>query len=330
MRILITGGAGFIGSNLLLHWARRYPEDDLLNLDKLTYASDLTFLQSLDGNPRYRFAKVDLCDRDAVRQALDDYRPEGVVHLAAESHVDNSIAGPAAFVAANVVGTFNLLDEVRRQWSGVPATSRRFLHVSTDEVYGSLGPQGAFTETSRYDPRSPYSATKAASDHLVAAYGHTYGIDVAITNCSNNFGPHQHNEKLIPTIIRTALKREPIPVYGQGTNVRDWLYVADHCDALDAVFHRGRSGERYNIGARNEWRNLDLVHAICAELDGLVSPMPKGGFAALIRFVADLPGHDLRYAIDPSKVERELGWRSTGVFHEQLRHTIHWYLERSR
>lgn len=328
MKILVTGGAGFIGSNLVLYLLEQHADWEILNLDKLTYASDLSYLREAEDSPRYRFEKVDLVDRQALREVLRDFRPEGVFHLAAESHVDKSIKGPEPFVLSNVVGTFNLLDECRQMWEGDEGAweRNRFLHVSTDEVYGTLGEEGAFKETTPYAPNSPYSATKAGSDFLVRAYHHTYGMNTVTTNCSNNFGPRQHDEKLIPTVIRTALAHDHIPVYGKGENVRDWLYVGDHCRALDLVYRQGRPGETYNVGGDNEWKNIDLVKKICRLLDELTDDRPDGGYESLISFVTDRPGHDYRYAIDASKIKSELGWKSAGDFDSKLRETLRWYL----
>ena len=324
-RVLVTGGCGFIGSNLVHHLLREHPGWEVVNVDSLTYAADPANLAGLESEPRYSFSKTDITDRDAVRNLIAEVRPDGIFHLAAESHVDNSIRGPEQFVLTNVLGTFNLLEEARRAWGGGPG---RFLHVSTDEVYGSLGPEGAFVEESRYEPNSPYSASKAGSDHLVRAWHHTYGMDVVTTNCSNNYGPRQHREKLIPTVIGSALAGRPIPVYGAGANVRDWLYVGDHCQALDRVFRTGRAGETYLIGGRNEWRNLDLVRTICRLLDEEVGNGPEGSYATLITFVADRPGHDARYAVDPSKIDRELGWAPATSFEDGLRETVRWYAAR--
>jgi len=328
-RILVTGGAGFIGSNLVLHLMKTYPEYHLCNLDKLTYASDLTFLDQVKDNPNYSFKQIDITNRQDVRSLIREFRPDGVFHLAAESHVDNSISGPEPFIMSNVVGTFNLLEELRLWWKEQNLfDTARFLHVSTDEVYGSLGATGFFTEQTPYAPNSPYSASKASSDMLVRAYHHTYGMNVVTTNCSNNYGPHQHDEKLIPTVIRTALAGKPIPIYGKGDNVRDWLFVEDHCRALDAVFQKGRAGETYNIGGHNEWTNIDLVQKICTLLDELVGDGPDGNYANLISFVTDRPGHDKRYAIDPTKIETELGWRNTQSFEDEMRKTLAWYINR--
>ncbi len=324
-RIMVTGGCGFIGSNLIVYLLAKHPDWEVTNVDALTYAADPKNLAGVESNVRYKFRKVDITDRDAVRGVIEECDPEGIFHLAAETHVDNSIAGPAQFIQTNFVGTYNLLEEGRRYWQGVERGGR-FLHISTDEVYGSLNADSAaFTEDSPYAPNSPYSASKAGSDHLVRSWHHTYGMDVVTTNCSNNYGPRQHREKLIPTVITSALARRPIPVYGAGENVRDWLYVEDHCDALDAAFSRGRSGETYLIGTRNEWRNIDLVRSICRLLDEEVGDGPDGGYASLITFVTDRPGHDLRYAVDPSKTERDLGWRPTTSFDDGLRQTVRWY-----
>jgi len=328
--LLVTGGAGFIGSNLVLHILAATGEP-VVNLDKLTYAGNPDNLDALRGDARHTFVQGDICDRALVRRLLAEHRPRAILHLAAESHVDRSIEGPAEFVQTNVVGTFALLEEARAYWSGLDAPERaafRFLHVSTDEVYGSLGPgDPAFSETTPYAPNSPYSASKAGSDHLVRAYWHTYGLPVLTTNCSNNYGPHQFPEKLIPLMIHHALAGKPLPVYGDGLNVRDWLYVIDHCAALLAVLERGRPGEVYNIGGGAEKRNIDLVKTLCALLDE-AQPRTGGSYAALISFVKDRPGHDRRYAIDSGKIERELGWRPRESFESGLKKTVRWYLER--
>jgi dTDP-glucose 4,6-dehydratase len=327
--ILVTGGAGFIGSNLLNHLHKSYSNYHFINVDKLSYASDLEYLKEIENSDRYTFTKVDLVNRNAVRELVQKYKPFGVFHLAAESHVDNSITGPEPFVMSNVVGTFNLLEECRQYWGHNDKMSvGRFLHVSTDEVYGTLGATGLFTETTPYAPNSPYSASKAGSDMLVRAYYHTYKMNVVTTNCSNNYGPHQHDEKLIPTVIRTALNNKPIPIYGKGENIRDWLFVNDHCRALDMVFHSGIAGETYNVGGHNEWNNLELVHKICEILDQKVGKGPDGKYSNLIEFVKDRPGHDMRYAIDPSKIETELNWQNTQNFDRELGITIDWYIKR--
>ncbi len=330
MRLLITGGAGFIGSNLILFLLSRRKDITVLNLDKLTYASDLNYLKPVENNPAYRFVQADLVDRKAVNDIVRDFRPDGVMHLAAESHVDNSIKGPEPFVMSNVVGTFNILEECRQLWLTDPNgyADKRFLHVSTDEVYGSLGEEGSFTEKTPYAPNSPYSATKAGSDFLVRSYYKTFKMNVVTTNCSNNFGPHQHDEKLIPTVIRKALAHEPIPVYGKGLNVRDWLYVTDHCNAILSVFDRGRDGETYIVGGHNEWKNIDLVQLLCDLLNEEAGDGPDGDYRNLITFVTDRAGHDLRYAIDPSKIQNELDWVPEMRFDEQLRETVRWYFQR--
>lgn len=332
--ILVTGGAGFIGSNFIPYFINKYPEYRIVNLDKLTYAGDLSHLTEVESNSRYSFAKLDLCDRQQIEKLFQEYEFSGVIHFAAESHVDNSISGPGAFIQTNVVGTFNLLDVARLQWMEKPFQKKelhknsRFLHVSTDEVYGSLGPTGLFSEETAYAPNSPYSASKASSDMIVRSYFHTYGLDVVTTNCSNNYGPKQHNEKLIPTIIRKALAQEPIPVYGDGKNIRDWLYVLDHCKGVDLVFHQGQSGETYNIGGRNEKVNLDIVNEICQILDKKKPRPDKKSYRELITFVKDRPGHDRRYAIDASKLEKQLGWKAEENFDSGIVKTIDWYLAR--
>jgi dTDP-glucose 4,6-dehydratase len=326
--ILVTGGAGFIGSNFVLDWLRS-GDEPVLDLDALTYAGNLENLHALEGDRRHRFVHGDICDRSLLDRLLAEHQPRAVVHFAAESHVDRSIHGPAAFVRTNVEGSFHLLEAARAYWQALPDDRRRafrFLHVSTDEVYGSLGPgDPAFTEDHLYQPNSPYSASKAASDHLVRAWFHTYGLPVLTTNCSNNYGPYQFPEKLIPLMIVNALAGQPLPIYGDGLNVRDWLYVLDHCRAIRAVLERGRPGETYNIGGWNEQTNRQIVEAVCALLDEL-RPDPAGLHRRLITFVADRPGHDRRYAIDARKVERELGWRPQESFETGLRKTVQWYL----
>ena len=324
--LLVTGGAGFIGSALVRHLVAE-TETTVVNVDALTYAGNLDSVADAATSPRYRFEHADICDAAAVARLFETHRPDGVIHLAAESHVDRSIDGPAAFVRTNVVGTFTLLDAARRYVAEVAAPEGRpfrFLHVSTDEVYGTLGATGLFTEETPVAPNSPYSATKAASDHLARAYHHTYGLDVVTTNCSNNYGPYQFPEKLLPVVILKALAGEPIPVYGAGANVRDWLYVDDHVRAIVAAFERGRAGETYNVGGHNEMANLAVVHAVCALLD----EMRPGGapHARLVTFVADRPGHDARYAIDAAKIGRELGWTPAETFETGLRKTVAWYL----
>jgi dTDP-glucose 4,6-dehydratase len=326
--LLVTGGAGFIGANFVLSTIAATGEA-IVTLDKLTYAGDLKNLASLAGDPRHVFVRGDIADRALVRRLLAEHRPRAIVHFAAESHVDRSIDGPADFIQTNVVGTFSLLEEARAWWDALPAGDRegfRFLHVSTDEVYGSLGPaEPAFRETSAYAPNSPYAASKAASDHLVRAYHHTYGLPVLTTNCSNNYGPRQYPEKLIPLMIASALAEKPLPVYGDGLNVRDWLYVQDHCEAVRAVLEKGRAGETYNIGGASEKKNLDLVNMLCVLLDE-ARPRRAGRYAELIAMVKDRPGHDRRYAIDASKIERELGWRPKESLQGGLRKTVDWYL----
>lgn len=332
--ILVTGTAGFIGSNFVLHYLEVHPDTHLVSLDKLTYAGSLDNLKAADGHPRHTFVQGDICDTALVNSLFATHDIRGVIHFAAESHVDNSISGPGAFVQTNIVGTFTLLDAARNHWFEAPQRPRagyegcRFLHVSTDEVYGTLGDTGLFTETTPYAPNSPYSASKAGSDLLVRSYHHTFGMNTVITNCSNNYGPHQHDEKLIPTIIRKALGGQPIPIYGQGTNVRDWLYVLDHCTGIELAYHTGVAGETYNIGGRNERRNIYIAHTICKLLDEI---LPIGGDASYldqITFVADRPGHDLRYAIDASKIEEELGWKAAETFETGIRKTVDWYVKK--
>ena len=330
MNIIVTGGAGFIGSNLLIYLYKKYPNYRFLNIDKLSYASDLGYLDEIKGSDRLEFQRIDLVDREAVREAVNTFNPHGVFHLAAESHVDNSIKGPEPFIQSNVVGTFNILEECRQLWQKDEKAwqKNRFLHVSTDEVYGTLGDEGYFTEETPYAPNSPYSASKAGSDFIVRSYHHTYGMNVVTTNCSNNFGPHQHDEKLIPTVIRNAVNQNEIPVYGKGENVRDWLFVTNHCEALDLAFHEGTAGETYNVGGDNEWQNLELVHHICNILNAEVGDGPGGDYNNLITFVTDRPGHDYRYAIDASKIKQELGWEQRGTFEEDLRETVKWFVNR--
>lgn len=330
MRIIVTGGAGFIGSNLILYLNKKHPNWQIFNLDKLTYASDRSYLDPLKDSDRYHFKKVDLVDRDAVNDIVKSFKPEGVFHLAAESHVDNSISGPEPFIQSNVVGTFNILEECRQLWMADKKSweNNRFLHVSTDEVYGELEDDGFFTETTPYAPNSPYSASKAASDMIVRAYYQTYGMNLVTTNCSNNYGPHQHDEKLIPVVIRKALNNDSIPVYGKGQNVRDWLFVRDHCSALETTFLKGKSGETYNVGGNNEWKNLDLVHKICEILNAKVGKGPDGDYKNLISFVTDRLGHDFRYAIDASKIKNELGWEPSPDFDGMLEETILWYVKK--
>ncbi|WP_226389653.1 dTDP-glucose 4,6-dehydratase [Penaeicola halotolerans] len=329
--ILITGGAGFIGSNFVPYFLEKYPDYTLVNLDLLTYAGDVANLSEVAKHPRYVFLQGDIRERAFLEQLFEQYDIRGVIHFAAESHVDNSISGPEAFIQTNVNGTFQLLDVARKYWMEAPFAYKkgyeacRFHHISTDEVYGSLGETGLFTEQTPYAPNSPYSASKAGSDFIVRAYHHTYGMDVVTTNCSNNYGPKQHQEKLIPTIIRKALAEQPIPIYGDGKNVRDWLYVLDHCKGIDLVYHTGKAGETYNIGGRNERNNLYIVDKICGLLDEM-KPRSKGSYKELISFVKDRPGHDRRYAIDASKIERELGWKADEDFESGIVKTVQWYL----
>jgi dTDP-glucose 4,6-dehydratase len=329
MRILVTGGAGFIGSALVRHLIGETGHE-VLNLDKLTYAGVLSSLTPIDNSPRYRFVQGDICDADLVGRLLAEFQPQVIAHLAAESHVDRSIDGPGEFIQTNLVGTFTMLQQALGYWQGLDPEARaafRFHHISTDEVFGSLGDEGAFTETTAYDPRSPYSASKAGSDHLVRAWGHTYGLPVLVTNCSNNYGPYHFPEKLIPLIVIRALAGEPLPVYGDGSNVRDWLFVEDHARALRAVFERGVPGETYNVGGNSERKNIDVVKAICATLDRL-SPRADGKpYAGQISFVTDRPGHDHRYAIDAAKIRDALGWEPEISFEQGIERTVRWYLD---
>ncbi|MEP0005374.1 MAG: dTDP-glucose 4,6-dehydratase [Balneola sp.] len=329
-KIIVTGGAGFIGSNLILKLFKDHPDWTIMNIDKLTYASDTGYLKPLRDSERYYFKKIDLVDRDEVKDIVKTFQPDGVFHLAAESHVDNSISGPEPFILSNVVGTFNILEECRQLWQEDEESwkNNRFVHVSTDEVYGELEDDGFFTEQTPYAPNSPYSASKASSDMIVRAYFHTYGMNVITTNCSNNYGPHQHDEKLIPTVIRNAINHNPIPVYGKGENVRDWLNVIDHCSALETAFLKGKAGEVYNIGGNNEWKNIELVHKLCDLLNEEVGNGPDGDYKNLIGFVTDRLGHDFRYAIDASKIKNELGWEPSTDFDGMLRHTVLWYIDK--
>jgi len=329
MNILVTGGCGFIGSNLV-RLILTNTEHTVLNVDALTYAGNRHSLDDLAGHPRYRFAQADITDGAAIARLFADFQPDWVMHLAAESHVDRSIDGPGAFIQTNVVGTYTLLQAARKYFDALTGAAKerfRFLHVSTDEVYGSLGATGRFTEETPYDPHSPYSASKAASDHLARAWADTYGLPVLVTNCSNNYGPYQFPEKLIPVVILKALRGDPIPVYGKGENIRDWLYVGDHAEALLTVVSRGRIGETYNIGGDNERRNLDLVRLLCSLLDELRPRADGKPYADLITFVTDRPGHDLRYAIDASKIKRELGWTPKQDHTSGFRQTVQWYLD---
>ena len=327
--IIVTGGAGFIGSNFIREWLVN-GQEAVLNLDKLTYAGNLKSLADIDGDPRYRFLHADIGDRTAVASLLRETKPRAIVNFAAESHVDRSIQGAGEFIATNIVGTFNLLEEVRAHWNALPPAAQaqfRFLHVSTDEVYGSLNAQdAAFTESHRYEPNSPYSASKAASDHLVRAYHHTYRLPMVTTNCSNNYGPYHFPEKLIPLMILNALAGKALPVYGDGQNVRDWLYVTDHCSAIRMVLANGRVGETYNVGGRNERTNLEVVNIVCSLLDELKPRADAKSYSTQISFVKDRPGHDLRYAIDASKLENELGWKAVENFESGIRKTVQWYL----
>ena len=322
--LLVTGGAGFIGSHVVRRFVRKHPGIRVVNLDALTYAGNLENLKDVEDAPNHSFVKADITDEAAVREVFADYRIDAVIHLAAESHVDRSIMDPLSFIRTNVMGTAVLLNEARMQWKD--PTGKRFYHVSTDEVYGSLGKEGFFTEDTAYDPRSPYSASKASSDHLAMAYHHTYGLPVVISNCSNNYGSHQFPEKLIPLMINNIVNGKPLPVYGEGLNVRDWLWVEDHAAAIETVFFKGVTGEKYNIGGFNEWRNIDLVHLLCRIMDRKLG-RDAGESASLITYVKDRAGHDLRYAIDASKIERELGWKPSLQFEEGLEKTVDWYLD---
>lgn len=330
--ILITGGAGFIGSNFVPYFCEKYPQYKIINLDKLTYAGNLDNLRECESMPNYTFVQGDICDADLIDKLFDENDIRGVIHFAAESHVDNSIKGPRAFINTNIVGTFNLLDVARRHWMDGPGKVKpgyedaRFHHISTDEVYGALGETGMFREDTPYAPNSPYSASKASSDFLVRAYHHTFGMNVTTSNCSNNYGPKQHNEKLIPHIISKALALQPLPIYGKGENVRDWLYVLDHCKAIDLIFHNGKSGETYNIGGRNERNNITIVKTICAILDEKKPRSDGKKYEELITFVADRAGHDFRYAIDATKLENVLGWRADETFDTGIVKTVEWYL----
>ncbi|WP_291721640.1 dTDP-glucose 4,6-dehydratase [Bernardetia sp.] len=330
--ILVTGGAGFIGSNFIPYFLETHQDYKVINLDLLTYAGNLDNLSEVENNSRYEFVKGDIVNRQLVEHIFTKHDIRGVIHFAAESHVDNSITDPEAFVRTNVHGTFTLVDVARKYWMDAPFSYKkgyedtRFLHVSTDEVYGTLGETGLFTETTPYAPNSPYSASKAGSDLIVRSYFHTYGFDVVITNCSNNFGEKQHHEKLIPTIIRKALSNQPIPIYGNGQNIRDWLYVLDHAKGIDKAFHKGEKGESYNIGSNNEWNNLNLAKKICSLLDE-IKPKAEGKYEDLLTFVKDRPGHDLRYAIDSSKIENELDWKADTDFDTALTKTINWYID---
>lgn len=323
--ILITGGAGFIGSHVVRRFVEQYPNYNIINLDALTYAGNLENLKDIENLPNYQFIKADITDEKLMMDIFEKYQPNGVVHLAAESHVDRSISSPLDFVKTNVLGTVNLLNAARKIWKE-DFTNKRFLHVSTDEVYGTLGEIGLFTEETSYDPHSPYSASKASSDHFVRAYADTYGMPIVISNCSNNYGPNQFPEKLIPLCIHNILNDQPLPIYGDGKYTRDWLFVIDHAIAIDLIFHEGKNRESYNVGGFNEWKNIDLVKELCRQMDEKLG-QSKGESEKLITFVKDRPGHDLRYAIDATKVNKELGWKPSVTFEEGLSKTIDWYLE---
>jgi len=330
--VLVTGGAGFIGANFIPYFLEKNKNTQVVNVDALTYAGDLTNLKEVENHPRYIFEKGDICDRNFIEKLFVKYDFRGVIHFAAESHVDNSISNPDAFIQTNIFGTFNLLDVAKNHWMEAPNQYKkeylncRFHHISTDEVYGTLGETGLFTEDTSYAPNSPYSASKASSDFLVRSYFHTYGMNVVTTNCSNNYGPKQHDEKLIPTIIRKAISGENIPIYGDGKNIRDWLYVLDHCKGIELVYKTGKTAETYNIGGRNERNNLYIAHKICEILDEI---HPKStSYKEQISFVKDRPGHDFRYAIDASKIENELGWKADENFETGIKKTIEWYLEK--
>ncbi len=334
-KILVTGGAGFIGSNFIPYFLEAHPDITIVNLDKMTYAADQRNLSELRDQSNYIFIKGDITDKELIDQIFKDHDIRGVIHFAAESHVDNSISGPEIFIKTNVLGTFTLLEAARHRWMDAPGQVKsgyekcRFHHISTDEVYGSLGETGLFTETTPYAPNSPYSASKASSDMLVRAYFHTYGMNVTTSNCSNNYGPKQHGEKLIPTIIRKCLNGENIPIYGDGKNIRDWLYVLDHCKAIDLIYHQGRCGETYNVGGRNERNNLQIVDAICSILNRIV-PRKTGKYQDLVTFVKDRAGHDRRYAIDATKLETELKWKADENFDTGILKTVEWYLNNRR
>jgi dTDP-glucose 4,6-dehydratase len=325
MKLLITGGAGFIGSHVVRLFVNKYPQYQIVNLDKLTYAGNLENLRDVEKAPNYQFVKGDIVDADFVNALFAQHQFDGVLHLAAESHVDRSILDPLAFVQTNVIGTVNLLNAAKQSWQG-NTEGKRFYHISTDEVYGSLDEGGYFLETTPYDPQSPYSASKAASDHFVRAYHNTYKLPMVISNCSNNYGSHQFPEKLIPLFIHNIQHNKPLPVYGKGENVRDWLWVEDHARAIDVIYHQGKDGDTYNIGGFNEWKNIDLIHLLCQQMDAKLG-RAEGTSAQLISYVTDRAGHDLRYAIDAQKLMNELGWKPSVTFEEGLAKTIDWYLE---
>ncbi len=325
MNILITGGAGFIGNHVVRLFVNKYPEHTIINLDKLTYAGNLENIKDIDQAPNYKFVKADIRELEEIRAVFNKYKVDAVIHLAAESHVDRSISDPLVFVTTNVIGTGTLLQVAKESWKD-NYDGKLFYHVSTDEVYGSLGETGFFYEDTPYDPRSPYSASKASSDHLVRAFGHTYGMPIVLSNCSNNYGPYQFPEKLLPLFINNILHNKPLPVYGEGVNVRDWLYVVDHARAIDTIFHKGKHGETYNIGGHNEWRNIDLIHLLIKQTDEKLG-RAEGTSKSLITYVKDRAGHDMRYAIDATKIKDALGWEPSLQFEEGLSKTIDWYLE---
>jgi dTDP-glucose 4,6-dehydratase len=326
--ILITGGAGFIGSHVIRQFVINYPEYKIVNVDKLTYAGNLENLTDIDKSSNYVFEKTDITESLAVEALFKKYQVDGIIHLAAESHVDRSITNPMEFIVTNIIGTVNLLNACRKSWLNA-MEGKLFYHISTDEVYGSLGENGFFTETTSYDPQSPYSASKASSDHLVRAYSNTYKIPVVISNCSNNYGPNQFPEKLIPLAFNNIKNNKPIPVYGKGENIRDWLYVIDHAKAIDLIFHKGKNGETYNIGGNNEWKNIDLIRLLCNFMDNKLV-RAKGTSEKLITFVTDRAGHDLRYAIDSGKLQKELGWSPSVTFEQGLEKTVDWYLKNEK